>query len=58
MTLVLAMIVMIATGVLTLWLKPLGETRVEQLFTDQKNLTGFDTLVPGRFHRTFAAASW
>lgn len=49
LTLVLALIVMTATGVLSLWLKPLGEARVEQLFTRQQNLTEFDTLVPGRF---------
>lgn len=49
MTLALASIVMVATALLTLWLKPLGEAQVENLFTSQQNLTEFDTLLPGRF---------
>ena len=48
-TLFQAVIVMIMTGLISLWLKPLGEKRVEMLLGDQKNLTEFDTLMPGRF---------
>lgn len=49
LTLILATIVMVFTAALSLWLKPAGEARVEQLFTSQQNLTEFDTLIPGRF---------
>ncbi len=49
MTLLTAGGVMIMTAMISLWLKPLGERQVERLFDDQKNLTEFDTLVPGRF---------
>lgn len=48
-TLSMALVVMVVTGLITLWLKPIGEQRVEELLTGQKNLTEFDTLVPGRF---------
>ncbi len=48
-TLILALMMMALTAMLTLWLKPLGEQSVEDLFRSQKNLTEFDTLVPGRF---------
>lgn len=49
LTLALSILVMVVTAVLSLWLKPVGEGRFEKLFTDQRNLTEFDTLVPGRF---------
>ncbi len=48
-TLMLAAIVMLVTGTVALWLKPLGESKVEQLLNSQQNLTEFDTLIPGRF---------
>lgn len=49
MTLGLALIVMLVTGPVALWLKPAGEARVEELFREQRNLTELDTLVAGRF---------
>lgn len=49
LTLVLSILVMLVTAVVSLWLKPAGESRFEKLFTDQRNLTEFDTLIPGRF---------
>lgn len=49
LTLIMAMIVMIMTATIALWLKPLGERQVEALLRDQKTLTEFDTLAPGRF---------
>ena len=49
MTLVMAVIVMLITAALSLWLKPLGEQRVEELLRSQQQLTEFDTLIPGRF---------
>lgn len=48
-TLTLSVVVMLATAALTLWLKPAGEARVEQMIVNQQNLTEFDTLAPGRF---------
>jgi lipopolysaccharide export system permease protein len=49
MTLAMSAVVMLATAVIALWVKPLGEQKVESLLVGQKNLTEFDTLVPGRF---------
>jgi lipopolysaccharide export system permease protein len=49
MTLLTALAVMIMTAMISLWLKPMGEQRVETLLGDQNNLTEFDTLIPGRF---------
>ncbi len=49
LTLILAAVVMSMTAALSMWLKPAGEARVEQLFSSQQNLTEFDTLIPGRF---------
>ncbi len=49
MTLLLSIGVMLFTAMIALWLKPMGERQVEALLTGQKNLTEFDTLVPGRF---------
>ncbi len=48
-TMGLSLFVMVLTGVVSLWLKPAGETRVEELFAGQRILTEFDTLAPGRF---------
>lgn len=48
-TLSLAVAVMLLTGIFSLWLKPSGEVKVEILFADQRNLTEFDLLAPGRF---------
>ena len=49
MTMGLALIVMLLTAMFSLWLKPAGEAEVEMLFADQRNLTEFDMLAPGRF---------
>lgn len=49
LTLLMAALVMVLTALISLWLKPLGEHQVEELLRGQKNLTEFDTLVPGRF---------
>ena len=49
MTLGMASVVMLLTGGISLWLKPLGERQVERLLQEQENLTEFDTLVPGTF---------
>jgi lipopolysaccharide export system permease protein len=49
MTLLTALAVMVLTAMISLWLKPMGERQVEILLGDQKNLTEFDTLIPGRF---------
>lgn len=49
LTLWMALLVMLVTAAVSLWLKPLGERQVEQLLSGQKNLTEFDTLAPGRF---------
>ena len=48
-TLAMSVLVMLFTAVIALWIKPLGEREVETLLVGQKNLTEFDTLVPGRF---------
>jgi lipopolysaccharide export system permease protein len=48
-TLALSLVVMFMNGLVTLWLKPVSESRVENLFASQRNLTEFDTLAPGRF---------
>ncbi|MBT4161612.1 MAG: LPS export ABC transporter permease LptF [Gammaproteobacteria bacterium] len=49
MTLVMAFMVMLLTATISLWIKPMGEREVETLLQGQRNLTEFDTLVPGRF---------
>lgn len=49
MTLAMSLVVMVITALIALWLKPMGERQVETLLRDQKNLTEFDTLAPGRF---------
>lgn len=49
MTLGLAVVVMLLTAMFSLWLKPAGESKVETLFADQRSLTEFDMLAPGRF---------
>ncbi|MFT7688240.1 MAG: lipopolysaccharide export system permease protein [Candidatus Azotimanducaceae bacterium] len=49
MTLALSFVVMLVTGIISLWLKPLGEYKTETMFADQRNLTEFDTLGAGRF---------
>jgi lipopolysaccharide export system permease protein len=49
MTLGMSLVVMALTALVSLWLKPVGEKQVELLLQGQKNLTEFDTLVPGRF---------
>lgn len=49
MTVAMSVVVMIATAMMTFWLKPAGESQVEKIYTGQLNLTEFDTLIPGRF---------
>ena len=49
MTLMMSVIVMLLTAAIALWIKPMGERQVQLLLQGQKNLTEFDTLVPGRF---------
>ena len=49
MTLILSLVVMLGTASITLWIKPLGEKKVEALLKAQRDLTEFDTLAPGRF---------
>ena len=49
MTLMISVIVMLLTAAIALWIKPMGERQVQALLQGQKNLTEFDTLVPGRF---------
>ena len=48
-TLSLSLLVMMLAGGVTLWLKPISERSVEELFASQRVLTEFDTLAPGRF---------
>jgi lipopolysaccharide export system permease protein len=48
-TLMISAIVMLLTSLVALWVKPIGERQVQVLLQEQKNLTEFDTLVPGRF---------
>ncbi len=48
-TLMISGIVMLLTSLIALWVKPMGERQVQLLLQGQKNLTEFDTLVPGRF---------
>jgi lipopolysaccharide export system permease protein len=48
-TLVFSLVITIATAVIALWLKPAGEAKFEALFIEQRNLSEFDTLAPGRF---------
>lgn len=51
-TLTLSVFVMLLTATIALWLKPMGEQRVESLLAGQKNLTEFDTLIAGRFQQS------
>ena len=48
-TIMISVIVMFLTSFIALWVKPIGERQVQLLLQGQKNLTEFDTLVPGRF---------
>ena len=50
-TLSLSLLVMMLAGGITLWLKPISEGSVEELFAGQRILTEFDTLAPGRFQK-------
>lgn len=49
-TLFPALSLAVLVGVLSLYLTPLGNSRVEQILTEQKSRTEFETLTPGRFH--------
>lgn len=48
-TLAFSSVIVLITAVISLWLKPAGEAKFESLFIDQRNLSEFDTLAPGRF---------
>lgn len=48
-TLTFSSVIVVITAVISLWLKPAGEAKFEELFIDQRNLSEFDTLAPGRF---------
>lgn len=48
-TMRLAVVIMLITAGISLWLKPTGEAKLERLFEGQRSLTEFDTLAPGRF---------
>jgi lipopolysaccharide export system permease protein len=48
-TMLLAILIMAITACLSLWLKPIGEAKLELLFKSQRGLTEFDMLAPGRF---------
>lgn len=48
-TLSFAVFVMLLNALMALYLKPLGDAEFDVLFRDQRNLTEFDTLAPGRF---------
>jgi lipopolysaccharide export system permease protein len=51
-TLTLALVVMIITALFSIWLKPIGENAMDSLMEDQRNMSEFDVLVPGRFQAT------
>lgn len=51
MTSSLALAVTLFAALTSLWLKPEGEARLFRLLSDQRSITEFDTLVPGRFQR-------
>ncbi len=44
-----ALLVMLAVAVLSFWVSPWGINNVEQILAQQKNMTQFDNLLPGRF---------
>lgn len=48
-TLAFSSLIVLITSVVALWLKPAGEAKFEALFIEQRNLSEFDTLAPGRF---------
>ena len=43
------MMVMAVTALLALWLRPLSESGMQAVRADQKTMTEFDLLIPGRF---------
>jgi len=49
MTLLQGLMVMAVTAVLALWLRPLAESGMQAVRADQKTMTEFDLLIPGRF---------
>jgi lipopolysaccharide export system permease protein len=48
-TMALGSVILVITAFTSLWLKPIGEARLELLFKGQRGLTEFDMLAPGRF---------
>jgi lipopolysaccharide export system permease protein len=49
MTLLQGLMVMAVTALLALWLRPLSESGMQAVRADQKTMTEFDLLIPGRF---------
>jgi lipopolysaccharide export system permease protein len=49
MTLLQGLAIMIVTAILALWLRPLAEIGTQAIKADQKTMTEFDLLIPGRF---------
>lgn len=53
---VMAVIVAIVVGCMSLWLGPSGARQVEELLTQQESLSEFDLLAPGRFQALSSGA--
>ena len=51
LTMIPAIGVMILVAFLSLYIAPKGIQKVEAIFNEQRSLTEFDTLIPGRFRR-------
>ncbi|MGB2239761.1 MAG: LptF/LptG family permease, partial [Pseudomonadales bacterium] len=49
LTMVQALFVMALTALVVFWLRPAAETGIQQVRADQKSMTEFDLLIPGRF---------
>ena len=49
-TLLPTLFLAVMVGLLSLYLAPLGNSRAEEILTEQKSRTEFETLTPGRFH--------
>lgn len=57
-TLGIAMAVTLINALLTLWITPASEYRVEQAYQDQNQLTVFDFIQPGRFQGNGQATTY
>lgn len=49
LTMVQGLFVMALTAVVVFWLRPAAEAGIQQVRADQKSMTEFDLLIPGRF---------